>query len=178
MVMQAFIVLKSIYPAMKLIIAPRDVDRTGNVEEIVEQWGFNSSRFSGLDGYTDANEVIIVDTIGELARLYALGQAAYVGGSLVERGGQNLLEPVAQGVPAVHGPYVHNFRDMAAYLGDNKRACAYKVNDVHELSLVLKFLIEDEQRIAETRERCFKAVAEGSGATARSLELIAEVMGS
>ena len=177
MVMQAFVVLKNIYPAMKLIIAPRHVERTSEVEEIVKKWGFKSSRFSTLDGFTDVNEVVVVDVIGELARLYALGQAAFVGGSLIERGGQNLLEPVAQGVPAVHGPYVHNFRDMAAYLGDRKRACAYKVNDVHELSLVLKFLIEDDERIAETRERCFKAVADGAGATAKSLELVKEVMG-
>jgi hypothetical protein len=66
---------------------------------------------------------------------------------------------------------------MAAFLGDRKRACAYRVSDVHELSLVLKFLIEDEERIAETRERCFKAIAEGAGATAKSLALIEEVMG-
>jgi len=177
MMMQAFIVLKNIYPSMKLIIAPRAIERTEAVEEIVEQWGFKSSRFSELDGFKDVNEIIIVDVIGELAQLYAIGQAAYIGGSLVERGGQNLLEPVSQGVPAVHGPYVHNFRDMAAFLGDTKRACAYKVSDVHELSLLLKFLIEDDERIAETRERCFRAVEEGSGATGRSLELIAEVIG-
>ena len=69
------------------------------------------------------------------------------------------------------------FTTSAKYLGDRKRACAYQVNDVHELSLILKFLIEDEERIAETRERCFKAVAGGAGATAKSLELIEEVMG-
>lgn len=177
MVMQAFIVLKNIYPAMKLIIAPRAVERTEEVEEIVKKWGFHSSRFSKLDGFTDVNEIVIVDVIGELARLYALGQAAFIGGSLIERGGQNLLEPVAQGVPAVHGPYVYNFRDLAKYLGDRKRACAYVVKDVHELSLVLKFLIEDDDRIIETRNRCFKAIAEGAGATAKSLELIKEVMG-
>ncbi len=177
LVMQAFIVLKNIYPSMKLIIAPRAVERADDVEQVVKRWGFNCSRFSKLDGFTDVNEIVIVDVIGELARLYAIGQAAYIGGSLVERGGQNLLEPVFQGVPAVHGPYVHNFRDMAAFLGDKKRACAYKVNDVHELSLVLKFLIEDDERIAETRERCFKAVEEGSGATERSLKLIADVIG-
>jgi 3-deoxy-D-manno-octulosonic-acid transferase len=175
--MQVFIVLKNIYPSMKLIIAPRAVERTAEVEEIVKQWGFRSSLVSKLDGFTDVNEIVIVDVIGELARLYAIGQAAFVGGSLVERGGQNLLEPVFQGIPVVHGPYVQNFRDMGAFLGDKKRACAYKVNDVHELSLLLKFLIEDDGRIAETRERCFKAVEEGSGATGRSLKLISEVIG-
>ncbi len=177
LMMQAFIVLKNIYPAMKLIIAPRSVERTEEVEEIVKRWGYKSSRFSKLDGFTDVNEIVVVDVIGELVRLYALGQAAFIGGSLIERGGQNMLEPVAQGVPAVHGPYVYNFRHMAQFLGDRKRACAYQVKDVHELSLILKFLIEDDERIAETRERCFKAVAEGSGATAKSLELIKEVMG-
>ncbi len=177
MMLQAFVVLKSLYPAMKLLIAPRDIERTADVEAAVKRWNYNSSRFSKLDGFNSSNEVIIIDVIGELARLYALGQAAFIGGSLIERGGHNLLEPVFQGVPAVHGPYVHNFRDMAAYLGDRKRACAYEVKDIHELSLLLKFLIEDEQRIEETRKRCFKAVEEGAGATGRSLELIEEVNG-
>ena len=176
MVMQAFVVLKNIFPAMKIIIAPRLIERVEEIEKVVLQFGYKSSRFSELDGYNDANEVIIVDVIGELPKLYALGQVAFVGGSLVDRGGHNLLEPVAQGVPVVHGPFVHNFRDMASFLGDEGRNCAYRVEDVHELSLVMKFLIEQEERIVENRRRCFKAISDGSGATARSMELIQEVM--
>jgi 3-deoxy-D-manno-octulosonic-acid transferase len=96
-----------------LVLAPRHKDRFEEVAHVVAESGLTQWRRSQL-GETEklCGGVLLLDSIGELAAIYALGDLAFVGGSLVPRGGHNILEPAHFGVPTIVGPYTENFRDM------------------------------------------------------------------
>lgn len=93
-----------------LIVAPRHLDRVDEVEAALRAGGLTPVRRSR----GETGSVLILDTFGELARLYAIADVAFVGGSLLPFGGQSVFQPLAQGVPAVFGPYMNNQRDIAA----------------------------------------------------------------
>ena len=97
-------------PAALLLIAPRHLNRVPAVDRLARRRGFTVARRSG--GYR-GEDVLVLDTIGELARFYRIASAAFVGGTLVPVGGHNLLEPALAGVPVVFGPHTANVRDAA-----------------------------------------------------------------
>jgi 3-deoxy-D-manno-octulosonic-acid transferase len=101
-------------PALRLILAPRHPERGAEVAETVRSAGFAGPRRSA--GEDPAGPVWIADTLGELGLLYRLGLGAYVGGSLIPRGGQNPLEPARLGLPVAFGPDMGNFAEIAAML--------------------------------------------------------------
>ncbi len=105
---------KEIHGRIRLIIAPRDPQRAKDIVATVHGYGLNTSRRSKR--CSRHSEVIILDTLGELAEIYGIGHAAFVGGTLVPVGGHNLLEPAAHGIPVFYGPYVESCRDMADML--------------------------------------------------------------
>jgi 3-deoxy-D-manno-octulosonic-acid transferase len=112
-VLNAFIASRARIPSLRLLIAPRHVERAPDIHALALSAGLKPGfRSANLDGDED---VIVIDTYGELAELYALAEVAFVGKSLgTEEGGQNLIQPMAHGVPVVHGPNMQNFRDVAA----------------------------------------------------------------
>lgn len=113
-VVEAFLETKRHRPEVRLIVAPRHPERAESVRELFPR-GIKVSLFSELE---QGWQVAVVDKIGFLFDLYQLAAGAFVGGSLVDRGGQNLLEPAVWGVPVQHGPYMDDFtgpaRDLAA----------------------------------------------------------------
>ena len=118
--------------------------------------------------------VFVVDTLGELLTFYACADVAFVGGSLADIGGHNLLEPAAVGTPIVTGPHLHNFTEIARRLDDAGavRICA----DAGEVGVAVAALLDS----AEERERMRAAgqalVEQGRGALARTLEMIAPAL--
>ncbi len=95
-----------------LIVAPRHVERSAEVVDLFRSRGWKVALFS--EGPSpEPVEVLVVDVTGQLSTLYACADAAFVGGSLIPRGGHNLLEPVAAGAPTAHGPFTSNFRQIA-----------------------------------------------------------------
>lgn len=106
LVVDAVIRIMTSVPGVLSIIAPRHPDRIPTIIRIAEGLGLRWSLRS--KGSSDA-DLLIVDTMGELFNLYGISDAAFVGGSLVDLGGQNILEPIAWGVPTIHGPHMHNF---------------------------------------------------------------------
>lgn len=106
--------LQAKFPELTLLIAPRHVERASEVVEASAQRGFTVGRSSrppdGAEG--GAPGVVVVDETGLLLRLYACADVAFVGGSLVPRGGHNVLEPLLAGTPVVHGPEMANFREV------------------------------------------------------------------
>ena len=99
----------------KCYLAPRHIERCTEVQHMVEQAGFSCQRWSEASQKTSA-EIIIIDRLGVLGEAYSLAEAAFVGGSLVDRGGHNFLEPVLAGCFTCHGPHIGNFRDMEQLL--------------------------------------------------------------
>ncbi|MGB9006790.1 MAG: glycosyltransferase N-terminal domain-containing protein, partial [Candidatus Aminicenantales bacterium] len=112
MLLRAFAEARREREDIYLIIAPRHMDRVPEVEKACRQAGFSvRKRTEVREG--EAWDILLLDTIGELARVYALGDAAFIGGSLVAWGGHNLLEPAAYGKPIFFGPHMNNFAYLA-----------------------------------------------------------------
>ena len=166
-----------------LVMAPRKPDRFDAATEIAEAAGWHVARRSKINfdgtGAAELDEsldVLVLDSIGELAGIYSLADAVFVGGSLVKTGGHNILEPAWFGRPPVFGTSMENFREMADLF--LRARAGIQVNSGPMLGKVWVQLIED----AKTRERMSEAAraitVKNRGATARSLERIASILGA
>ena len=113
-VLRAFRRLKSASPGALLIVAPRHPERFDDVERMCRDEGFRTARRSELPVDAEPRaDVVVLDTIGELARLYQVATVVFVGGSLVPTGGHNILEPALFGKPTIFGPHMQNFKEIA-----------------------------------------------------------------
>lgn len=114
-VLRVFRRLKASHPAAVLVLAPRHPERFDDVVAMAQQEGFRTVRRSELPIDAEPRaDVVVLDTIGELAAVYQVGTLVFVGGSLVPTGGHNILEPAVFGRPVVFGPHMHNFAEIAA----------------------------------------------------------------
>jgi len=176
-VLAAYDIVQRRWRRTLLILAPRKPDRFDAAADIATAGGWNVVRRSrlNLDAPLDENaDVLVLDSIGELAGLYLLADAVFVGGSLVYAGGHNILEPAWFAKPPVFGPSMENFRDMAAQFL-NARA-AIQVTSGPQLGKVWVQLIEDKPA-RDRMGQSARAISERNrGATARSLERIAAVL--
>jgi len=176
-VLAAYDIVQRRWRRALLVLAPRKPDRFDSAVETATAAGWNVVRRSHVDFEAPLDEnvdVLVLDSIGELAGLYLLGDAVFVGGSLVPSGGHNILEPAWFAKPPVFGPSMENFRDMAAQF--LKARAAVQVTSGQQLGKVWAQLIEDNA----LRERMGRAARELSernrGATARSLERIVSML--
>ncbi|HEY4710923.1 MAG TPA: 3-deoxy-D-manno-octulosonic acid transferase [Candidatus Acidoferrales bacterium] len=160
-----------------LILAPRKPDRFDAASAIAAAGGWNVVRRGGLDPAQSLDEnadVLVLDSIGELAGLYSLADAVFVGGSLVPAGGHNILEPAWFSKPPVFGRFMENFRDMAAQFLAAK--AGVEVSSGQQLGRVWVELVEDNT-LRERMGQAARVLTERNrGATARSLERIAAVL--
>jgi 3-deoxy-D-manno-octulosonic-acid transferase len=161
-------------PEARLVLVPRHPPRADDVERELAALGLAAQRLTrARAGETvDPARPLIVDTIGELEAVYALSDLVFVGGSLTEHGGQNVLEPAALGRAVLHGPHVQNFRQEVALL--RSAGAAREVADGAELALALRELAADGELRRRMGEAGRSAVAAQAGATARTLELFEE----
>jgi 3-deoxy-D-manno-octulosonic-acid transferase len=155
-----------------LLLAPRHKDRFVAVAELLGRRGVRFARRSSGSAVpgADSSEVLLVDTVGELALLYASADVAFVGGSLVPIGGHNLLEPAALGLPVLTGPFQFNSQEIAALL--LRRGAALEVSDAGELAAAVRRLLDDpaeRQRIGAIGR---DIVASNRGSVARLLALM------
>jgi 3-deoxy-D-manno-octulosonic-acid transferase len=175
-VLAAFHHLKKENPSAVLILAPRHPERFGEVENLLATRGFQFQKRSSLDGKNTVRQgnIILLDSIGELANLYALADLVFVGGSLVPRGGHNILEPALFRKPIVFGPHMNNFREIADYFLSHQGAI--RVRDEAELSLQLLRLARDPQLRGRLGEKAFQILQASSGATRRILDQVELVL--
>ncbi|WP_298432780.1 3-deoxy-D-manno-octulosonic acid transferase [Geobacter sp.] len=160
-----------------LILVPRHPERAGAVSELLSKSGFPHelrSRLSDRSATFGSGEVLIVDTIGELMALYGAADLAFVGGSLVPVGGHNILEPASLGLAMVFGPYMHNFRESAALILE--RGGAIRIAEGGELAAALQALLDDEEKRGEMGRRGARILEENSGATARHIGVIVDLV--
>jgi 3-deoxy-D-manno-octulosonic-acid transferase len=184
--LSAFAQLRVTHPNLQLIIAPRHPERGGRVEELVKDHGYAAYRRSrALDaGGEDplAPErgpqvcVAILDTIGELARVYAVSTVSFVGNSLVPGGGHNILQPVALGKPALFGPHMENFRDIAAIC--LREEVGIEVADSGELIEETDRLLNSEGDLALIAARGPAVIDKYSGASERNAERVIALLGA
>jgi len=161
------------HPKAVMVLAPRHPERFDQVATLVEQLSFRMWRRSLWSGEPVAGGVLLLDSIGELAAIYSLATVAFVGGSLVPRGGHNILEPALHGAPIVTGNHYENFRDIVDFFLSRK---AVRVVALADLPLVLIELIENvEQRTALGRN-ALAALESQRGATSRTIRALVELM--
>jgi len=161
-VLEAFeLILKSI-PNALLIIVPRHLERFKRVKSLLNQLGFNSSSRSLKEDVTKDVQVMLGDTMGELNFLYSVSDIAFVGGTLIDHGGQNFLEPAAQGLPLCSGPSVRNFIEIADQL---KKASSLKiVHDKEEICDYFLSLIGEKNKLKNIGQASKAVFMENRGA--------------
>jgi 3-deoxy-D-manno-octulosonic-acid transferase len=158
-------------PALVLIHAPRHVERADQVIAGIRAAGLAPVRRTQLAGARKPPGVIVLDTFGELGRVYALGDVAFVGNSLTPPGGgQNLLQPLAQGKPVLIGPYASNFRDVVSDALSHH--VAYEVTSVRDLAGRLVSLLRDHGGRRRIEGRALELIRANRGAAALCAEHI------
>jgi len=150
-----------------LILAPRQPGRFNEVERISKDFPFSVRRRTKLSS-DDKWEVLILDTIGELAHFYALSDVAFVGGSLVSWGGHNLLEPAFYKKPIFFGPFMKNFAYLAEKFVQSEAA---RITHNQE-DLVEMFLMKDEKSLSEMGDKAKQTLDSLKGATQKTLKAI------
>ncbi len=160
-----------------LVLAPRHPERAAKVSEILHMEGVPHVLRSSLDERTaplQCGEVLVLDTVGELTKLYAVSDLVFVGGSLVPVGGHNVLEPASLHVPVLFGPYMNNFREIAALI--LKFNGGIQVADEAGLADAVRALLEDAVTRREMGGNGARLLEENSGSTDRHMEIITTFM--
>jgi 3-deoxy-D-manno-octulosonic-acid transferase len=166
LLLQAFVNVLASYPKAVMILAPRHPERFEEVAKLLQDLGVHHWKRSLWSGEPIAGGVLLVDTIGELASLYALADIAFVGGSLVPRGGHNLIEPAQHAVAIMVGNHTENFRDIVSLFQSRD---AVRVVGPAEFPLVLMDLISNPQERAALGRRAAETLQSQTGATERTL---------
>jgi len=176
LVLEAFAKVLAQCPAAALVLAPRHRERFEEAAEAVSRAGLPTVRRSAWEPAKPlAGTVLLLDTIGELASVYGVADLAFVGGSLVQRGGHNILEPAHFGVATVVGPHTENFRDIVALF---TRENAVVVTPSERLSDTLIGLLRDPATLAQYGQRARRVLETQRGATSRTVDAIAELVES
>jgi 3-deoxy-D-manno-octulosonic-acid transferase len=169
-VLDAYQHLKSRFPDLRLLVAPRHPERAEEVERLVRDRGLQPVRRTAVGASQARDTVIILDTVGELAMLYGFADVVFVGGSLVPTGGHNMLEPAQLRRPVLFGPHTSNFRESAELL--QSAGGAVVVHDAVELAGEVERLLKDPELRRNMGEAGFAAVAARQGALSETLALI------
>jgi 3-deoxy-D-manno-octulosonic-acid transferase len=174
-VLDAFQRIRATMTNTLLIIAPRKPERFDEVERLARRAGWNVARRTELRVDAEPRcDVVILDTMGELAQIYQVATVVFVGGSLVDAGGHNILEPAVFGKPIVFGPHMHNFTEIARTFLDN--GASIQVATGRELEPVLLDLLGDPVRRATLGAGARALVEANRGARNKTLAAIAQLL--
>ena len=172
-VADAFQELLGPYPALRLVLAPRHPQRAPDLARLLARRGLNCQLWTGLKSgrATRTPGVVIVDTIGDLFTLYGAADVAFVGGSLVPHGGQNILEPAAWGRAPIYGPNLQNFLWAQSII--EAAGAGIMVQDAASLAQAVRGLLDQPAKREEMGRRAQAALVPHQGAARRQAELIA-----
>jgi 3-deoxy-D-manno-octulosonic-acid transferase len=168
--LRVYAALRREHPDLRLLIAPRYIERAQRVVSAARSLGLAVRLRSQPGG---AEPVIVLDTIGELVRAYQLATVVFVGGSFGRRGGQNILEPAACGKPVLFGPRMENFADSVQVLVGRG---GLQVNNPLALLKLMRDLLARPGELSKLGELAREAVSSVRGASARDASLIAELL--
>jgi 3-deoxy-D-manno-octulosonic-acid transferase len=184
-ILRAYRILLTEHPDLRLIIAPRHIERAPAVAALAEEAGFKTVLRSeptpplfpaGEGNTTKTGElpVIILDTMGELFAVYGLASLAFCGGSLVPLGGQNPLEPAAWGKTVLFGPSMEDFREAGELLAE--AGAGFTVRDAEELAAKAAGLLDDPEGTTARGEAGRRAILAHGGASERNVAAIRELL--
>ncbi|AJQ25965.1 3-deoxy-D-manno-octulosonic acid transferase [Pelosinus fermentans] len=176
MLLTAFQKVRESYPSAKLLIAPRDIIRSEEIVNLAATYGFKGilrTKFSQQS--REQHDIIVLDTIGELGKVYSIGVIIYVGGSLVPRGGHNILEPAAHGKSILVGPHMFNFKETYA-LFSGRQACV-TVYDAETLGTTFLELLNNEELRLKMSQETLTIIEENRGASRKSVMYLKELLG-
>jgi len=175
--LDAYRELKTGFPNLTLVLAPRRMERVGELETLCEKRGLDFIRRSEIKpNDSHGHHVILLDTMGELAKLYAVADITFVGRSLIRPGGgHSLIEPAAQGKVVLHGPYVENVQQSAGELG--ALGIAIEAATAGDMVKRIKELMEDHSLHAKLTEKALSLVKEKKGASREMAGIILRVLG-
>lgn len=166
--------VRGVYPQACLVIAPREILRTDELIALAAKAGLRAVRRTNVGKEETGYDIVVLDTIGELGRLYSVGEIIFVGGSLVPQGGHNILEPAAHGKPIIVGPHMFNFKDSyALFTGQGACDTAY---DGSELGEKFLYILENDQVRREMGEKAMAIIRENRGASKKSVQHIKHML--
>ncbi|HOW34942.1 MAG TPA: 3-deoxy-D-manno-octulosonic acid transferase [Candidatus Omnitrophota bacterium] len=170
-VLNIFKSLSGEFKDLRLMIAPRHIERTSEVARLIEAKGLTPLRLSQVNSTTVVRDtVIVVDTIGKLRSLYGLAKLVFVGKSLSAHGGQNMIEPAALGKAILIGPYTENFKDVVdLFLREN---AVIRAKDADGLLLNVRELLRDPRKMEDLGALARAVAQKHSGATDRTATII------
>ena len=174
-ILDAYLKLREIHPGLRLLLAPRHIERACDIAGMMDERGIDYNMRSKEKGGTES-QVILLDTLGELLSCYKYADIVFIGGSLVPMGGQNMLEPALQGKPVLFGPHVENFREAAAVL--TKGGGAVMVKDSEDLLKWLDRLLVDGKLRQQMGAKAREAALLNRGATEKTVDMLAPFLDS
>jgi len=169
-ILEAHRIISDKYPDAQLILVPRHPERFDEVANVCAKKGFSYTRRS--QGEAMDQSVYLGDTMGELLLLFAVADMAFVGGSLVETGGHNLLEPAALAKPVLTGPHDFNFRDINRQMLASK--AAVRIENAEQLAAQVMYWHENPEQLQRVGRRALAVVQNNQGALKKLLSLIEE----
>ncbi len=159
-------------PDMILLIVPRHIERSYKIASILRSYRFDYCLRSEFDAHVPGNkQVIIVDVIGELFGLYSLGNIIFCGGSLVPRGGHNILEAAVWGKMVLYGPSMENFLDAKRLI--EKTGATFEVRDGDELLKKARWIINNKEKAERLGKRSRHEIVKNIGSAKKQVEAIA-----
>jgi len=177
-IMDCFFQLKKEYKDLRLLIAPRHIERTQEIKQLLERRGYAVLRFSQLPaegGMRDTDEsIFLLDTIGELKTVYSAADIVFVGGSLVKKGGQNPIEAAGLAKPIIFGRFTFNFQDVVRSFLENR--AAIQVENKDELRSAIQFLIDNPEERKKMATNAKDTVIRNSGSSQRTIDLIKSLL--
>jgi 3-deoxy-D-manno-octulosonic-acid transferase len=174
---EAYLRARAQEPTLRLVLAPRHLDRLDEIEALLHRGRLTVQRRSRgcLSSHDGRGPVLLVDTIGELAKLYAVGTIVFIGGSFVPIGGHNVLEPAAHRKAILFGPHMHNFHQIAAALLE--AGGALQVQTPEALSDHVCALLQQPERRHALGHAAYEVLRDNQGALARTVALIEQMLG-
>ena len=171
---EVFVRLRPEFPNLKLVLVPRHPNRCQQLEQQLKQSSIEIDLRSELPADRDSSRPLVVNVIGELGHWWGRANAAYVGGSMGSREGQNMIEPSAYGVPTSFGPRTKNFRDVVNQLLNQEAAVV--VNNSAELERFLRDCLTSPQTMKAMGDRAQSVVYQNVGAAAKTAAQILDLI--
>ena len=169
--LDVFLSLREQFPALLMILAPRHPERLSEVENLLQKSGARYVKRSQMNGQGEKlPDVVLLDTLGELPAFYSLADIAFIGGSLVDAGGHNLMEPARFRKPLLFGPYMGNFSDIAEEM--KRRGGGIEVRGREDLVREISGLLADRARAERIGEFAYNVVQGDRGVVERSMRLV------
>ena len=171
-ILDIFQTLKKSHPDLILILAPRHPERFNEVAQLITRYRLRDIKRTALTRQAQTNpyDVILLDTIGELSKLYSIGTIIFVGGSLVPIGGHNVLEPAVHKKAVLFGPHMDNFLEISSHLMNN--GGGLQVHTKKELLTHAQKLLSDDTLRNDLGEKAFEIISPNQGAIEKAMEII------